>query len=175
MPKIIENLDKRIVAAARKAWKEKGYDGPKVSDGAAECDIALDTMCNCYRSKDMLVGRIIADDWICVLGSMDKSIAEARSVHDGLSSIARNLEAFCDRYTAVWAEYGSQSGAGYNYAERHVVLVKAISERVEYVLRRFGKECDEKLCTVYSEALISMANHRLKYEEHSHILERMIK
>lgn len=174
MPKIIENLDKRIVAAAKRALREKGYDGLKVRDVASECDIALGTIYNYYRSKDMLVGRIIADDWAGVLDSMDRQIAEAKSVHEGLSGIARNLEAFCDRFAVVWAEYGSTSAVGYSYAERHEVLVRTIADRVASVLRRFGKECDERLCAVYSEALITMATHRRKYEEHSYILERMI-
>ncbi len=175
MPKVIENLRTRILEDAKRRLKEQGYGGLRIRQIAADCDIALGTMYNYFRSKDMLVGAIIAEDWLGVLCAMDREIAGCASVHEGLCVIAGGLEKFSDRYREVWREYGSTSGGGYSYAERHVVLVDAISSRIASVVSRFSSNVEEKVCYILSEAMISLASHGKEYEDHSSELERMIR
>ena len=140
MPKIIENLQDRIVDCARTRLNEYGYGSLTMRQIASDCNVAPGTLYNYYKSKEMLVGTIIFDDWKKVLTDIDENIELAASMHDGLEAISKGLGEFCRRYSALWQEYGSMTGMGKAYGERHTMLVGAISERVKKVLARFGKD-----------------------------------
>ena len=174
MPKIIENLQSRIVGCARIRLNEYGYGSLTMRQIASDCNVAPGTLYNYYRSKEMLVGEIIFEDWKKVLSEVDENIELAATMHDGLDAVSKGLEEFCLRYSALWQEYGSVGGMGQAYGKRHTMLVSAVSERVAKVLDRFGKDSSGPVCEILAEAMITLAVHGKHYSEHADVLERMV-
>ena len=175
MPKIILNLRDRILENARTLLEREGYNGLAMRRVATSCGIALGTVYNYFPSKDMLVGALIAQDWFKVLKQMDLDIRKTRTVHEGLCAVADGLETFQASHAEIWKEYGSTSGSGYSYSERHAVLVDALARRISEVLKAGKCEDEQGVCTLLAEAMISLSSHAQHYADHSEILERMIR
>ena len=175
MPKIILNLRDRILENARTLLEREGYNGLAMRRVAASCNIALGTVYNYFPSKDMLAGAMIAQDWFKVLERMDLDIRNTTDVHDGLCAVADGLEKFQAAHAEIWKQYGSTSGSGYSYPERHAVLVDALAKRISDVLKAGKCEDEKTVCTLLAEAMISLSSHANHYSDHSEILERMIR
>lgn len=67
MPKIIENVREQLLAEAKKQITERGYAATTVRSVANACGIAVGTVYNYFKSKDLLIASFVAEDWIkCV-------------------------------------------------------------------------------------------------------------
>ncbi|MBQ3897679.1 MAG: helix-turn-helix transcriptional regulator, partial [Clostridia bacterium] len=63
MPKIIANLEDTIIEQANIQLFEKGYSDMTMRSVAEACGIAVGTVYNYYKSKDMMVAKIMLRDW----------------------------------------------------------------------------------------------------------------
>lgn len=64
MPKVIENLQERILACARVLLLEQGIDGLNIRAVASACGVAVGTVYNYYGSKDQLIASIMLQNWL---------------------------------------------------------------------------------------------------------------
>ena len=55
MPKIIENLEKRLIAEAKRQIAESGYGATTIRSVAKGCNVGVGTVYNYFPSKDALI------------------------------------------------------------------------------------------------------------------------
>ena len=174
MPKVIENLRTTILEEAKAELADKGYGDLTVRQIASKCNIAVGTVYNYFKSKDVILGVILGEDWHNVLSSMDESIGRSHSVHEGLCIVADGLEGFCSRYSRLWSEYRRTESSDYYSRNGHQMLLNALMPRVGVILDRNQVEREEGLCRILCEAMIGLATHGESYKDSAHIIERMI-
>ena len=63
MPKVIKDLDKKIIEVATKQLFEKGYAKMTMRSISDECGIAVGTLYNYYKSKNIIVADVMLVDW----------------------------------------------------------------------------------------------------------------
>ena len=63
MPKIIENLQPKLIAEARRQIETVGYSAMTVRSVARECGLGVGTVYNYFPSKDALVASFMLEDW----------------------------------------------------------------------------------------------------------------
>ena len=63
MPKIIENLENRLLEEARKQMEAVGYSAMTVRSVAKACGVGVGTVYNYYPSKDELIATFMLMDW----------------------------------------------------------------------------------------------------------------
>ena len=63
MPKIIEDLENRILLAARRRLLSGDLSSFSARGIAEDCGIAVGTIYNYYRDKESLMGAVMAQDW----------------------------------------------------------------------------------------------------------------
>ena len=127
MPKIIENLPRRLVEEARKQAEEQGYDAMSIRSVAKRCGVGVGTVYNYYPSKDDLIAAFIQFDWVECM-EPTKAVHEnmqvaLRSIYDCLSHfLERNEKIFRDEAARI-----SLSGSGGRY---HAMARCALAEAV---------------------------------------------
>ena len=59
MPKIIENLQEKLIHEARRQVQQKGYGSLTIRSVATACGVGVGTVYNYFASKDALVAAFI--------------------------------------------------------------------------------------------------------------------
>ena len=70
MPKIIANVKDQIICEAKRQIDRYGYESTTIRSVASECGIAVGTVYNYFKSKDMLVASFILQDWMSAVDSL---------------------------------------------------------------------------------------------------------
>jgi len=96
MPKIIENLQERLIKEARRQIDESGYSSMTIRSVAAGCGVGVGTVYNYFQSKDELLAAYMLEDWKkCIEAIRQVSEREnhpepvARAMYDQLRLFAR--------------------------------------------------------------------------------------
>lgn len=63
MPKIIENLESRLIEEAKKQIAASGYGAMTIRSVAKACGVGVGTVYNYFSSKEELIAKHLLDDW----------------------------------------------------------------------------------------------------------------
>ena len=63
MPKIIENLQSKLIEEAKKQIEEAGYGAMTIRSVAKACGVGVGTVYNYFSSKEELVATHLLEDW----------------------------------------------------------------------------------------------------------------
>ena len=63
MPKIIENLEQKLIEEAQKQVAQSGYGAFTIRSVAKACGVGIGTVYNYFQSKDELLAAFLLDDW----------------------------------------------------------------------------------------------------------------
>ena len=149
MPKIIENLEQRLKAAAKQQIRSVGYGAMTIRSVATACGIGVGTVYNYYPSKDALLAAWLLEEWkVCVAlvegeaASAAQPEAVARCIHDHLKDYAwRNRFVFMDE--------AARDSWGGSYRQYHPLMRSQLAAP----LRRF---CDTDFQAEFiSESLLT--------------------
>lgn len=126
MPKIIENVREQLLAIAKKQIEERGYANTTIRSVAGECGLAVGTVYNYFKSKDMLIATFVVEDWQSVLSDVrDIRTSDARAV---LKTIYDTLNLFADRHKALFSDPDAAKVFSTVFSERHKTLRSQIAE-----------------------------------------------
>ncbi|MDO5449152.1 MAG: TetR/AcrR family transcriptional regulator [Clostridia bacterium] len=174
MPKIIADLENTIIEEAKKQLFEKGYTHMTMRSVSEACGIAVGTVYNYYKSKDMLVADIMLVDWIEIISEVKKSCLKAADIHEAFKYLYDGVVKFSDKYSSVWEQYGKNISVRQNMPDRFEVLIKQLSEILGEVLVRCHDEKDDYMSIFLAEVIINAATNReLDYSNISRILHRI--
>ncbi|HHY64332.1 MAG TPA: TetR/AcrR family transcriptional regulator [Clostridiaceae bacterium] len=173
MPKLIENVKKRILEAAKNELLESEYSGFTIRSVAARCGIAVGTVYNYFPTKDTLAASVMLDDWNKALSAMRQSIAQSDTITDGLYVIYKEIEHFSNLYRRVWSQYTSSARFISDYSKRHNILLSQLSEIVHSLLRRFEADEDSFLDGFVSENLLLAAVNHTPFQPLAVLLDRI--
>ena len=159
VPKIIEDLENRILLAARRLLLEEDLSSFSARRIAEDCGIAVGTIYNYYRDLDSLLGAVMARDWIEALESAEASLLQAESFEAGARCLYGAIRRFSSVYERVWQSYPTGEGFGVRYRKRHPLLLGQIEERLRLLSDRFGKTPPPGELTLLSELIIAAGQH----------------
>ena len=116
MPKIIENLEARLIAEAKKQISQEGYGSMTIRSVAKACGVGVGTVYNYFPSKDDLTAAFMLEDWqksVTVIQAVstysDSSKNVVRCIYDQLLSYSQLHQAIFRDEAAMGAFTGSFS------------------------------------------------------------------
>lgn len=174
MPKIIDNVRKKLLDEARKQILEKGYSAVTVRSVASACNIGVGTVYNYFSSKEMLTASFMLEDWQESRKKIEKTISGNVSARDLILCIYNELTFFTKKYTGVFSDAGAAEMSFSDFGTRHKMLRRQLSEYIYPV-------CVEKqdkpgfLSEFIAEALLTWSVEGKSFDDIFYIIDMLIK
>ena len=159
MPKIIEDVENRILRAARERLLGGDLSSFSARGIAEDCGIAVGTIYNYYRDKESLMGAIMAQDWQTELQRAGEAVAAAPSVEAGILCLYVAMVRFSRVYEGVWAAAPTGEGFGSLYRSRHRLLLSQIEGQLVALYGRFGPVPGQGRLVLLSELILAASQH----------------
>lgn len=91
MPKIMKDIEKKILNSAIELFKEKGYENADMRTIAKENKIAVGTLYNYYSSKKQLFIRALEESWKDTLYKLEKIVESDGDYKDRIVMYVKEL------------------------------------------------------------------------------------
>lgn len=135
MPKIIKNLESKLIAEAQKQIVEQGYGAVTIRSVANACGVGVGTVYNYFSSKEELLATYLLEDW----NSCITAITAVSRYSDVPGPVVRcifdQLSGYALRHQAIFRDEAAYSAFAASFGRYHTMLRSQLSEP----LRKF---CD---------------------------------
>lgn len=122
MPKIIENLESKLMEEAKKQIEQSGYGSMTIRSVARACGVGVGTVYNYFPSKDALLATYMLSDWnecIAAINAVsqysDSPTAVVRCTYD-------QLLAYAGRHQAIFRDEAAASAFAGSFSHYHGLL-----------------------------------------------------
>ena len=149
MPKIIENLESRLIEEAKSQIEAAGYGALTIRSVAKGCGVGVGTVYNYYRSKDELVAAFLLEDWSQCIHHINSCSENADSPEIVLHTIYEELAAYTLRHRSVFCDADAVTASSGSLARYHDLLRAQLAQP----LRRFCR--DGFMSEFIAEALLT--------------------
>ena len=122
MPKIIENLEQRLIEEARKQISESGYGAVTIRSVAKGCGVGIGTVYNYFPSKDDLVASFMAADWKECLAVITATGSNADNAELLLRCIYDQLHIFTSMHRSIIQDRDAATGFAGSFGKYHALL-----------------------------------------------------
>lgn len=170
MPKIIENVRELLLDTAKKQIEERGYANTTIRSVAGECGLAVGTVYNYFKSKDMLIATFVVEDWNSYLSDIrGAQISESRMA---LHNIYDALIHFSEKHRSLFSDPEAAKVYSTVFSERHKTLRSQISE---IILPLCPAENAEFTSQFVAESLLTWTVAGKDFDSIFNILEKILK
>ena len=159
MPKIIEDVENRILHSARQRLLGGDLSSFSARGIAEDCGIAVGTIYNYYRDKESLMAAVMAQDWLAELSRAAQQVAAAPDPEAGILCLYEAMGSFSRVYEAVWASYPTGEGFGSLFRARHKLLLSQIEEQLSALYGRFGQTPEKGRLVLLAELILAASQH----------------
>lgn len=167
MPKIIENVRHQLLTEAKRQISERGYKSTTIRSVAAECGVAVGTVYNYFKSKDILIASFILEDWLlCVQAISEYPKGNRESF---LAFIHHSLNTFAGKYTSLFTDKDASHVFSIAFSKRHKQLRAQLAELIRPITE--GDFAAEYI----AEALLTWTMAGKSFEEIYPLLPEQIK
>ena len=167
MPKIIENLDQKLMEEARRQIRESGYGAMTIRSVAAACGVGVGTVYNYYPSKEALAAAFILEDWNACYADIMVRAENAKGREPVLWAIYENLQQFITEHAAVFQDESAAVSFTGSFSQYHGLLRSQLARPI----RRFCG--DDFTAEFIAEAMLTWTVAEKSFDELSRILKRV--
>ena len=167
MPKIIKNLERKLLDEARHQIETSGYSAVTIRSVAAACGVGVGTVYNYYPSKDELLAAYLLEDWkICVT-----AITAVSNYSDHPRPVVRciydQLMAYAHRHQALFRDEAAASAFTGSFSGYHTLLRSQLAAP----LRKFC--AGDFAADFVAEALLTWTMAGIRFEELYGMIEKL--
>ena len=167
MPKIIDDLPRKLMDEARRQISQSGYGAMTIRSVAMGCGVGVGTVYNYYPSKDALVASFLLIDWkecLHTIRTVSEAAAEPAPV---LRSVYDSLRLFLNRHSAIFQDAAAAAGFSGSFGNYHGLLRSQLAEP----LKRF---CPDPFTAEFiAEAMLVWTVNGTPFEELNGILTKL--
>ena len=122
MPKIIENLETRLVEEAQKQLKESGYSAVTIRSVAKGCGVGVGTVYNYFPSKDDLFAGYLLQDWKTCVEHIHQVSFSADSPAPVIRCMFDQLLGYANRHQAIFRDESAAANFAGSFSRYHALL-----------------------------------------------------
>ena len=127
MPKIIENLETRLILEAQRQIAEAGYGATTIRSVAKGCGVGVGTVYNYFPSKEALVATFMLSDWKQCMATAEAVSNYAESPRAIALCLFDQLRQFVQRHQAILRDEAAASGFTGSFSQYHGMLRSQIA------------------------------------------------
>ncbi len=167
MPKIIENLELRLIEEAKKQVIEGGYAAVTIRSVAKAVGVGVGTVYNYFPSKDALLASFMLSDWKQCVSLIAESAAVSSSAEPVVRAIYEQLVDFSQRHGAIIRDKDAASAFAGSFSHYHSLL----RSQLAHPLRKF---CQSSFASEFiAEALLTWTMAGKEYGEIYGMIEKL--
>ena len=149
MPKIIKNLESKLIAEAQKQIVEQGYGAVTIRSVANACGVGVGTVYNYFSSKDELLATYLLEDWNDCITAITAVSRYSDAPAPVVRCIYDQLSAYALRHQVIFRDEAARSTFAASFGRYHVLLRSQLAEPV----RKF---CDSDFAASFvAESLLA--------------------
>ena len=149
MPKIIENLQEKLIEEAKRQIEESGYSALTIRSVAKACGVGVGTVYNYFPSKDALLATFILADWNRCMDAIGATSAASDMPAPVVRCIYDQLRDFSELHKAIFRDETAAASFGSSSSRYHALLRAQLAAP----LRKFCT--DDFSAEFIAEALLS--------------------
>jgi AcrR family transcriptional regulator len=185
LPKHIENAREQLLDEVRHQISERGYSKTTIRSVAKACGLGLGTVYNYFKSKDMLIASVVAEDWQNCTAQLKNSKPSTKE--ETIKLIFDMLKSFTEKHKDLFTDTDAIKKFSSIYSEKHEILRNQIANFILPVCKDDENKDDankddenkdegneEFLSQFIAEALLSWTMEDVPFEKFYSILKRLI-
>lgn len=167
MPKIIENLEARLMEEVEKQITQSGYAAMTMRSVAKGCDIGVGTVYNYFSCKEELVAAFLLKDWNKALACFDSISASSQFPRPVAQLIYEHLTDFSLRHASIFQDHTAAASFAASYSQYHRILRQQLAKP----LRKF---CESDFAAEFAaEALLTWTMASKDFDTLYSMLEKL--
>ena len=167
MPKIIENLESRLIEEAKKQIEEAGYGVMTIRSVAKACGVGVGTVYNYFPSKEALIATHLLEDWSVCVDTIRQEAELSETADPVLKCMYEQLTGFADRHQAIFRDEAAATSFTGSFGTYHGVLRRQLAQP----LRKF---CSSDFTADFlAEALLTWTMEQKPFDEIYGIMEKI--
>jgi len=167
MPKIIENLETRLLEEARRQVAESGYSAMTIRSVAKRCGVGVGTVYNYFPSKDALLATYMLEDWGQCIHTIESVSADSDTPFSVVRCICDQLVRYSQKNQAIFQDPSAASAFAGSFSRYHGLLRSQLAAP----LRKFCR--DDFTAEFIAESLLTWTMAGKATEEIYGIVEKL--
>ena len=167
MPKIIENLESKLIEEAKKQINESGYGAMTIRSVAKACGVGVGTVYNYFSSKEELIAIHLLEDWTQCIAAIGAVSTYSDTFRPVLLCMYDQLISFSHRHQAIFRDEAAAASFSGSFGRYHGMLRSQLAQP----LRKF---CDSDFAAEFTaEALLTWAMAGKPFDEIYGMIEKL--
>lgn len=159
MPKIIENLESRLLEEAKKQLFALGYGTMTIRSVAKACGVGIGTVYNYYASKDDMIAMVMQKDLDECFRVVRERAGGSDSVEDLLRHVYDQLVTFSREHSGMFRDQIEAA----NFLGAFNIYRKQLRDQIAQILRSYCQSDFES--EFVAEALLTWTTARKSFED----------
>jgi AcrR family transcriptional regulator len=130
MPKIIENLEARLIAEAKKQLMSSGYGALTIRSVAKGCGVGVGTVYNYFSSKEALLATFLLESWNMCMEKIHTVGETAQEAQPVVQCIYEQLLKFSEEHCMIFRDEAAISAFAASFGKYHGLLRKQLAAPV---------------------------------------------
>ena len=122
MPKIIENLESKLIEEAKKQITESGYSAMTIRSVAKQCGVGVGTVYNYFPSKEAMLATYMLADWKDCIATITAVSTYSESPKPVVLCIFDQLLLFAQRHQAIFRDETAAAAFAGSFSKYHGIL-----------------------------------------------------
>lgn len=149
MPKIIKDLESRLIEEAKKQIEQSGYGNLTIRSVAKGCGVGVGTVYNYFSSKDALVATYMLEDWNHCITVIQAVSTYSDAPENVVRCVYDQLLSYADLHQGLFRDEAAAAAFGGAFSRYHGLLRAQLAAP----LRKF---CDSDYAAEFiAEALLT--------------------